>query len=215
MDTSNTSTAPIKSINIAFAPGISVSTRSGRGRITTISSKSDYLNIALPATRRASSSAPCMLFDKIGDIANNMFNPITTEAATAPTVPSKSRTVILVAGASGKTGRCIMKELVSSGIASKILAHVTPRADATDADDDIAKIWADSRIVVETISADLSTTTGVDTVISAAKSAGVGSVIYAASGGIDNCELVENVALEKLLTGLQEQLGSDTRKRHN
>jgi len=38
----------------------------------------------------------------------------------------------------------------------------------------------------------------------------VGSVIYAASGGIDNCELVENVALEKLLTGLQEQLGSDT-----
>ena len=101
-----------------------------------------------------------------------------------------------------------MNELISSGIATKILAQISPRTDKDT--DDMVKEWAASSIFVETIPADLSTTTGVESVVSAAKSSGVGSVIFAASGGVDNCELIENIALEKLLNGLQAQIQSDS-----
>jgi len=150
-----------------------------------------------------------MLFEKIRDLTNTMLKQMST-ASPAPKKTTKdvldgTRSVILVTGASGKTGSCIMKEILSAGIASKVLAHVSPRTSAAD----MPKEWSDSKIV-ETISADLATIAGVDSVISAAKSAGVGSVVYAASGGVDNCETVENIALEKLIAGLKSQLAPDT-----
>lgn len=106
------------------------------------------------------------------------------------------RSTVLVTGANGKLGGAIVRELLSTGVATRILAHVSLESEAEFEESNVAKVVAD-----------LGTETGVGQVASAALNAGVGSVIFAASGGPAACASVDNAAIGLLTKAMSPELG--------
>lgn len=137
----------------------------------------------------------------IPDVLMSLFNkskPVSKEETPAePPLPG-NRGVVLVTGAAGRTGGRVVERLL--GVASRIVAQVDASFDES------SREWG-SRPEVTLLRGELNTRTGALEVAAAARAAGVGSVVFAATGGVKECASVENAAVGTLARELSLTLG--------
>ncbi len=151
-----------------------------------------------------------MLIERLRSLSDAFFKQFNATASTEPAAApvaaptggplAGDRSVVLVTGATGKTGYQIVRQLLASGAATKILAHVSSRAEEMPE-------WDEEKVTV--IQSDLAKPESVAELVTAAKEAGVGTVVYAASGGPDGALDVDNLGVERLGTAFASVYASD------
>ena len=146
--------------------------------------------------KRLRSSTPTMLIEQLKSLSDAFFKQFNSGAAAQPTPSTQSgaplvgdRSVVLVTGATGKTGYQVVRKLLESGAATKILAHVSSRAEEIPE-------WDETKVTV--VQSDLAKPESITELVTTAKEANVGSVVFAASGGPDGALDVDNLGVARL-----------------
>eukprot|EP00171_Calliarthron_tuberculosum_P010398 IDg10398t1 len=180
----------------AFAPSVPIASRG-----STTARPLRAASPTRPLARRTRTAPPCMILKQIrSKAASFMQNLSPTDPSSKPLTNQPllgMRSVVLVTGANGKLGSAVVQALLDSGAATRVLAHIAPQSEPLS--------WDKDRVFV--VRADLGTEEGVGEVASAATNAGVGSVVFAASGGPPACGAVDNAGVRRLAEQLVPELG--------